>query len=166
MQCVHKRWRWVITFPAGKRTQSLCRSFLFSPVPVNRAIGHEPTQKKGERHSRTTISMREDAPQLLCAHLFTKKRRREGNKNGGSILFPGYGEGSSADNQKLDTNFSSSFCQHTDEERDFFFLQYQISERRVFFQDWMARKTGSILDKEHVNYFFYSLYSLSKLLPA
>lgn len=48
----------------------------------------------------------------------------------------------------------------------FFFLQYQISERRVFFQDWMARKTGSILDKEHVNYFFYSLYSLSKLLPA
>lgn len=29
-----------------------------------------------------------------------------------------------------------------------------------FFQDWMARKTGSILDKEHVNYFFFFLLSL------
>jgi len=40
--------------------------------------------------------MREDAPQLLCAHLFTKKKERRKTKNGRSILFPGYGRGRSS----------------------------------------------------------------------
>lgn len=101
--------------------------------------------------------MREDAPQLLCVHLFTKKNKRGKQKMGD--------RSSSQDMVKAE----APFCRQSKIGHQlllFLLPTYRWGKRLFtisdlaatsFFQDWMARKTGSILDKEHVNYFFYSL---------